>query len=922
MNRTCAIQRWKQTDGRYLAVHDTLQSNLFVIRIDHIPQLSRDDDATYLEDLLQGQKVFLETINNLFLSNEAYEKAFLELRLVNEPNDRIIRAYIIVNIITKKSVYLSPEERKRVQSQLNRLIPEGYGFTVLTSPPTAGAMNGTQEIDQLSEWKSGHAFEIGRSLFPIHLGATSFGSTPELLELEHDRKREAEKYSHFILPAHEVSMPDATTNFSHFYRSLQNAQASVQVRFSITTELVDESERNLANHFQTNGQEYYDAHRQLSGAPALSCFSKYQSNDQLYSLKVQVFSADETAASFIAHALNAILSQSGDGERATFHCRSITHMVRPEEINEFKQFFYPDYYESLLRKWTRQEKANDLLKFFISRMPHLCSPNEVFCQFRLPYAPSSGLPGIPSRIIKPFYQPNLQPDRPTEDEIGNRKIELGHIISASSTDRTANPVPYHIPVRDLTKHGLIVGMTGSGKTNTTLMLIQQLIEHGIDFCLIEPVKTEYADKLKEIYNHYHRNTGKKLLKFDLKNPLLGDGTPNPEFLRFNPFVGEPKISTRKHLAYIRGAIMAAFPIHGIAGQILKDCLYEFFKASRLRTGKINQKNFKTLKNVDSLSADQLKLRKEWRTNGSKGPLKDDQYTIMSNTVPLRLVRGLSDKEFFDPAKALSFYAPAEDGTPSKRVQTDRTMISFYNFISDYIDGQNWDAKFKQEIHGVLTRRIASLTKDLFGEIFCPELWSAKPNDPTIQDTIASITGGHSCIIELDEVPENEEKALLMAFLLTYLYESRTNRPSNDPASPYHITLIEEAHRLLKRSAQSVVSSEEGASQGSAGKAVSLFTDMLAEIRAKKEGIFIIEQSPSELVADVIKNTNLKIMHKLQDKLDRDYLGNSMNMDDRQKQFASTLNPGEALIFDGQLVNPLLVQIKQFNQSANPTQTPK
>jgi DNA helicase HerA-like ATPase len=452
-------------------------------------------------------------------------------------------------------------------------------------------------------------------------------------------------------------------------------------------------------------------------------------------------------------------------------------------------------------------------------------------------------------------------------------------------------------------------MTGSGKTTTTLTFIRQLIEHNIDFCLIEPVKTEYANQIRALYDNHHRKTGKKLLKFDLKNPLL-NGKPNPEFLRFNPFVGIEGIPTRKHLAYIRGAIMAAFPIHGIAEQILKDCLYEFFKATELRTGAINIKQVNTLKPTHLLTKDQLTQRQEWLAHGQKSPLPNGHYGTQ-HLVPKRPVSGLSDKQFFEKEKALSFFAKGEDGKVSERIQTDRTMISFYNFVSDYIDNQNWDNKFKQEIDGVFSRRLSSLTKDIFGEIFCPELWSATPNDPAIMDIVALVTGEHSCIIELDELPENEEKALIMAFLLTYLYESRTNRLSNDPANPYHITLIEEAHRLLSHSAQGNSRVEEGASAGSTAKAISLFTDMLAEIRAKNEGIFIIEQSPSNLVSEVIKNTNLKIMHKLQFKADRDYLGNSMNMDERQKQFASTLDTGEALVFDGQLANPLLVKVKSF-----------
>ena len=62
----------------------------------------------------------------------------------------------------------------------------------------------------------------------------------------------------------------------------------------------------------------------------------------------------------------------------------------------------------------------------------------------------------------------------------------------------------------------------------------------------------------------------------------------------------------------------------------------------------------------------------------------------------------------------------------------------------------------------------------------------------------------------------------------------------------HLTVIEEAHRLLRRQ-------ETGAPAGAAAHAVEMFAGLLAEIRAYGEGLIIAEQIPDRLVQDVIKN---------------------------------------------------------------------
>ena len=88
----------------------------------------------------------------------------------------------------------------------------------------------------------------------------------------------------------------------------------------------------------------------------------------------------------------------------------------------------------------------------------------------------------------------------------------------------------------------------------------------------------------------------------------------------------------------------------------------------------------------------------------------------------------------------------------------------------------------------------------------------------------------------------------------------------------------------------------------------MFAGLLAEIRAYGEGLVIAEQIPDRLVPDVIKNTAVKITHRLPAADDREAVGATMNMTQAQNRFLVTLNPGEAAVFADGMDFPLLTRM--------------
>lgn len=157
------------------------------------------------------------------------------------------------------------------------------------------------------------------------------------------------------------------------------------------------------------------------------------------------------------------------------------------------------------------------------------------------------------------------------------------------------------------------------------------------------------------------------------------------------------------------------------------------------------------------------------------------------------------------------------------------------------------------------------------------------------------------VIELEELKDEQDKALFMGFILQRLAECMKHRHRKDKTFK-HLTLVEEAHRLLSR--------PEPGESDSKKQGVETFANMLAEVRKYGEGLIIADQIPNKLVSDVIKNTHTKIVHRLFAADDRNTIGDAMGLSEDQKNFLPLLQPGETVMYCGGWHGAVRVQIKQ------------
>jgi DNA helicase HerA-like ATPase len=163
------------------------------------------------------------------------------------------------------------------------------------------------------------------------------------------------------------------------------------------------------------------------------------------------------------------------------------------------------------------------------------------------------------------------------------------------------------------------------------------------------------------------------------------------------------------------------------------------------------------------------------------------------------------------------------------------------------------------------------------------------------------------VIELEEIKDEQDKALLMGLIIVRLSESMKHRHQKNQHFQ-HLTLIEEAHRLLSRL--------EAGDSGSKKLGIEMFANLLAEVRKYGEGLIIADQIPNKLVPDVIKNTNTKIVHRLFAADDRDVIGDTMSLNDEQKEFLPLLKVGEAIVYSGGWHAPVWVKVDESQSTTD------
>src|SRR5690606_21480761 len=140
-----------------------------------------------------------------------------------------------------------------------------------------------------------------------------------------------------------------------------------------------------------------------------------------------------------------------------------------------------------------------------------------------------------------------------------------------------------------------------------------------------------------------------------------------------------------------------------------------------------------------------------------------------------------------------------------------TFVDLLDTLQQVIEASAYSQELKGNYIGSLSTRIKSLTNGLNGQLFA----AGEIDNEVLFDS--------NVIVDLSRIGSAETKALIMGILVMRLSEHRmAHGGMNQPLQ--HVTVLEEAHNILKRS------SGEGGGEGSdmVGKSVEMLTNAIAE----------------------------------------------------------------------------------------------
>lgn len=246
----------------------------------------------------------------------------------------------------------------------------------------------------------------------------------------------------------------------------------------------------------------------------------------------------------------------------------------------------------------------------------------------------------------------------------------------------------------------------------------------------------------------------------------------------------------------------------------------------------------------------------------------------------------------------SYVKAGWDLRKSKNKYSDQLFPNFIDVlqqIDEVMELSQYSGESKSNYKGALCTRIRSLTTGINSLIFtADELSSSELFDKNV-------------IVDLSRVGSSETKSLIMGLLVMKLQEYRMSACNGMNVPLQHVTVLEEAHNLLKKT--STEQSSESANV--LGKSVEMLTNAIAEMRTYGEGFIIADQAPGLLDMAVIRNTNTKIIMRLPEYSDRELVGRAAGLTDEQIVELSKLNKGVAAVYQNDWLEAVLCKVKKY-----------
>ena len=327
-----------------------------------------------------------------------------------------------------------------------------------------------------------------------------------------------------------VDYPNTAVSFQIMPSSFNDVENSI----------IDSTTQNL-NNLSTGVFEQGIGNVRFSLAEKDAAVYKYYSehkNSPTFLYNILVFGSNE-AVSNIANNISGQLSVDNGVAVRTIALSNVTiqnnYFPLPWAINE-----------KLIQssKCYRQITTNASLRAYM-RLAFVITNDEVISFFKLPLGSDNLSAGI---VVRESQKNNKV--------FANNIINSGDVILGRLRSSN-NQSTIGLSLNDLTKHMLITGTPGSGKSTFSVGLLHRLWkDHHIPFLVIEPAKNEYRALVKQIP--------------DLQVFTPGKNTISPFVL--NPFVPPKNVKLETYKNSLKTAFAAAVSMSSPLDKIFEDAI--------------------------------------------------------------------------------------------------------------------------------------------------------------------------------------------------------------------------------------------------------------------------------------------------------------------------------------------------------------
>jgi DNA helicase HerA-like ATPase len=156
--------------------------------------------------------------------------------------------------------------------------------------------------------------------------------------------------------------------------------------------------------------------------------------------------------------------------------------------------------------------------------------------------------------------------------------------------------------------------------------------------------------------------------------------------------------------------------------------------------------------------------------------------------------------------------------------------------------------------------------------------------------------GTTVCVELGHMRDVQSRGIFSEVLLKMIYEEKVRHKGN----LNHLTVIEEARNIVPARRP-----EDAPTVGER---------MISELRKFGEAMLFVAQFPTHVASEVVKNSGTKIIHRLAWPDDVSLVGDSLGLNQKQREHLTRLKVGEAVVGLGRIQKPMLVQVRPERHS--------